>query len=708
MKRTSLIILLLIQWLTASAQPWNRPHEHSPDESVYHTSIPNIPKTFDPAKSFSADESVITSQIYEPPYQYHYLKRPYTLVPLTATELPTLTFYNAEGKIVDENSPNITKTVYDIEIQSGIYYQPHPAFVKEKQSLNKVRKISDFKKTATKELTADDYIYEIKRLASPKVSSPIFGVMREHIIGFNAFSKKLESYLKKNPQISFLDLDQFSISGVKKISRYRYQISVNGKYLQFKYWLAMPFFAPIPKTADQFYSQPELKSRNISLSTYPVGTGPYMLTENNPNKRILLVANPNFHQEFYPSEGEINDYEQGFLKKAGMKLPFIKELIFSIEKESIPRWNKFLQGYYDKEAVTDTSFDQAVQLDKNGNAIITDSLKKKGVRLSNSIAATTFYLGFNMLDPIVGGYSEEKRKLRQAISIAINNEELISVFFNGLGVAAQSIIPPSVFGYLEGKQGYNPYVYSWIEGKLIRKSLDYAKNLLAEAGYPGGKDPKTGKQLVLNYDVTTSGNPSDKLLFEWYRQQFAKLGIDLNIQSTLYNRFQDKVRTGKAQLFFFGWIADYPDPENFLFLLYGPNAKVPYGGENATNYKNPKADQLFETIRDMPNGAERQSKINQWLDIVRKDAPMVWQFHPISMILSHQWIDPTKPGYLIRNAVKYMHINPQKRDELTQQWNQPIIWVLVVLFFLTSIFLLIFAINYWRRTRKIATKRFKE
>lgn len=63
---------------------------------------------------------------------------------------------------------------------------------------------------------------------------------------------------------------------------------------------------------------------------------------------------------------------------------------------------------------------------------------------------------------------------------------------------------------------------------------------MAEAGYPHGIDPKTGKHLILNYDVTTSGGPEDKSLFDWMRKQFAKIGIDLNVRATLYNRFQEK------------------------------------------------------------------------------------------------------------------------------------------------------------------------
>ena len=85
------------------------------------------------------------------------------------------------------------------------------------------------------------------------------------------------------------------------IDRYHYQIKIHGFYPQFKYWLAMPFFAPIPWEAIHFYSQQGMAEHNITLDWYPVGTGPYLLTENNPNRQMVLTRNPNFHGELYPT-----------------------------------------------------------------------------------------------------------------------------------------------------------------------------------------------------------------------------------------------------------------------------------------------------------------------------------------------------------------------------------------------------------------------
>src|SRR5690606_31807341 len=103
-----------------------------------------------------------------------------------------------------------------------------------------------------------------------------------------------------------------------------------------------------------------------------------------------------------------------------------------------------------------------------------------------TVTTSIFYMGFNMLDPTVGGSDEAKAKLRQAISIAVDYEEFIDIFINGRGVPAQGILPPDIFGHVEGQDGINPYVYDWADGAPRRKSIDEAKKLLAEAGYPNG------------------------------------------------------------------------------------------------------------------------------------------------------------------------------------------------------------------------------
>ncbi|MGH8685938.1 MAG: ABC transporter substrate-binding protein, partial [Nitrosospira sp.] len=435
---------------------------------------------------------------------------------------------------------------------------------------------------------------------------------------------------------------------------------------------------------------------------YPVGTGPYMLTENDPNRVMILERNPNFHGETYPSEGMPEDVQTGLLADAGKPLPFIDKVISSRDKESIPRWNKFLQGYYDASGIGSDSFDQAVQLTGQGEATVTEAMKDQGIRLETAVATSTNYMGFNMLDPVVGGVTkqgrESARKLRQAISIAVDYEEYVSIFANGRGIPAQGPIPPGIAGYRDGEEGVNPVAYDWVNGRVRRKPIEAARALLAEAGYPNGMDAKTGAPLVLYFDVTARG-ADDKSGLDWMRKQFQKLNIQLVVRSTDYNRFQDKIRKGNAQIFEWGWNADYPDPENFLFLLHGPQRKVGDEGENAANYSNPEYNRLFEQMKNMENSPEREQIIDRMVDILRHDAPWLWGYHPKDYGLYHTWYHNVKPNKLSHNNIKYFRIDAGVREQKRREWNEPVLWPIVLGLIVLVVSLVPAVVVYRRRER---------
>ena len=131
------------------------------------------------------------------------------------------------------------------------------------------------------------------------------------------------------------------------------------------------------------------------------------------------------------------------------------------------------------------------------------------------------------------------------------------------------------------------------KGKIVKRDIDEAKKLLVKAEYSNGIDEKTGKPLILYFEATGAGADTYAFL-NWLRKQFKKIDIQLVTRVTDYNRFQEKMINGTGQIFQWGWNADYPDPENFLFLLHGKNGKVKYGGENAANYENKNFDKLFK------------------------------------------------------------------------------------------------------------------
>jgi peptide/nickel transport system substrate-binding protein len=276
-------------------------------------------------------------------------------------------------------------------------------------------------------------------------------------------------------------------------------------------------------------------------------------------------------------------------------------------------------------------------------------------------------------------------RVRRAISKAINRQAIAERVMEGQAVPSGQLVSERLFGHVPALKA-DPY------------DPEGAKKLLAEAGYPDGIDAKSGTPLVLNFDVTARG-PEAKSTLDWMVKQFAKLNIQLVARPTDYNRFQEKMRKGSAQIFEWGWHADYPDPENFLFLLHGPQSKVKAQGENAANYENPEFDRLFERMKNIPNSPERARIIDRMIEIARTDVPWLWGFHPKDYALHHAWYGNLKPNKIAYNTLKYQRIDPQLREKMRADWNRPVVWPIVVIFATLTLALVPAVYSYRRRER---------
>ena len=262
-------------------------------------------------------------------------------------------------------------------------------------------------------------------------------------------------------------------------------------------------------------------------------------------------------------------------------------------------------------------------------------------------------------------------------------------------------MPPGIFGYLDGEAGINKVVYEWRDGAPRRRDTAAAKTLLAEAGWPNGRNAKSGEPLVLNLD-TTGGGMGDKSRLDWLTRQFAKIDIQLVIRSTDFNRFQEKIRKGAVQLYYLGWNADYPDPENFFFLLNGAEGKVEKGGENASNYRNPEFDRLFHEMKNMDNNPRRLSIITRMNHLLHEDAPWVYSFHPKSYALGHAWLKNRKPSDVGHNNLKYQRLDVAQREQKRLAWNDPVLWPLVIGAILLVLVLAPAIRSYRQRERSVA------
>lgn len=698
-----LALLALALVAACSSGPVNSPYaEGEADENVLYTAfVQRSPKYLDPARSYSADETPFTYSIYEPLYGYDYLARPYKLVPKTALAIEQPVYFDASGQRLPDDAPGelVALSIYDIQIKPGIKFQPHPALARdasgdyrywplEPGELEGKFGIDDFPETGTRELLAADYVYAFRRLASPRVASPIYGVMTEHVVGLREYGeqlKKLDQAVADsstpNPR-SWLDLREAQFDGVQALDSHTLRIKVKGKYPQFKYWLAMTFTAPVPWEVDRFYAQPGMAQHDLSLNTWPLGTGPYMLTESIPNRRHVLSRNPNFRGEPYPCQGEPADVAAGLLADCGKLTPFVDKVVFSLEKESVPLMGKFMQGYYDIPQIDRGDYGVALRVAAGDSAEKASLYREHGIQLRSSTEAQVYYLGFNWRDPVVGQgdtpeQQEKNRKLRQAIGIAFNWEQFVSIFQNDEAQVAYGPVPPGIPGYQDLPQGLNEQIYTLENGRALRRPLDDARQLLKEAGYPDGRDADTGRPLILHFD--SAGGMGSSAMLDWMRRQLASINIQLEVRATDYNRFQDKMRNGSAQMFMWGWVADYPDAENFLFLLYGPNAKAEGGGENASNYQNPEFDRLFEQMRFLDDGPEKEALVHKMVDLVQHDAPWLFGYFPKSGGAYQAWVGNAKPTQMVRNTLQFYRIDPELRARKIKEWNQPVWWPLWLL-----------------------------
>ncbi len=702
MRRPLIALLLALSATACNNNPWE--HDAAASNTVYSSAIENSPRHLDPTASYWSNDTTFTYQIYEPPYGYHLLKRPFQLVPKTAREVIKPRFIDSQGKPLPDDAPveAIAESIYDVPIRPGILYQPHPALAKDEQGrfryhamkrgeLGRRANPLEFEHQGTRELVAEDFVYALKRHATTRVTTPIFSTFAEYVVGLKEYGeliKKEDAKLRLGLDPSsldkpFLDFRQWPLAGVTAPEKHLLRIRIKGKYPQWSYWMQMTFTAPVPWEADAFYAQPGMAEAGLNLDRWPLGTGPYMMTEFIQDRRHVMKRNPNYRGEPYPCDGMPGDKEAGLLDDCGKKTPFVDSIVIVVEREGSSQKAKFRQGFYDLEVYerTDTGMGYIVEMQDSEQ--VNREYADKGFRLKKGSDVNSYFIGFNMLDPTIGyGATPEQdvrnKKLRQALSIAIDWEEYSKIFPKKAGETAMSPLPPGIFGSREGTpEGVNPLTHVWKDGKTVRRPIEAAKKLMVEAGYPNGRDAKSGKPLVLNYDVYFPATPERKPEIDWVVRQFAKVDIQLEVRATDNGQFQDKVRKGKYQVFWLGWNADYPDAENFLFLLWGPAGKTKFDGENTSNYANADYDRMFMRMKSLDDVPEKQKLVDDMIALARDEAPWTMGFFPYTAAATQSWVHNTKPAILVRDIGRYMRVDLAQRAAKTREWNRPVWWPLI-------------------------------
>ena len=612
------------------------------------------PKTLDPSIAYDVPSANVIDVIYPPYLQYNYLKRdPYVLEMGLGAEEPKREKWPVTT-MVDGKPVKAMGERWTFKIKKGLRFQDDPCFPNGKG----------------REITGDDFLFSFKRMSASTVNCPIFPFFGDKILGLMDWRTQNKTRIAKekkdhpNGPIPRVDYS-IPIEGLQTdpADPYTFRIVLNQPYPQLRYLMAMHFTSPLAHEAIDRYADENLGPKaadKVKLSVHPVGCGSFKMVEYIKKSRINLVANPNYREEYYPKEGAPGDAEAGMLADAGKRVPLASAVQFSIIRETITSFNEFLQGYEDLASVTQQNYQQVMA--QPGR--LSPEMIRRGYGLHRDKGVDTSYFCFNMNDPTFGGNSEKNRKLRKAISLALDSREMIDLLDQGLGVQGQFLVPPGLLGY--DPTYVNPY-------RKFDPELTKAKELLAEAGYPGGIDPATGKRLTIVWD-NYNNTPILKQQTGLVTRQIGKLGLNVDSRTSLYPIFEDKVEKGRFQFMNFGWVADYPDPENFVFLLYGPNGGAKFSGPNYANYENPEYDKLFDKMRVMDDGPERAAVIAKMRAIVQEDCPWICTLHSETFALTQPWLKNFKAHPVSLEGMKYWRVDSEMRARLQAKWNRPNYW----------------------------------
>ena len=512
---------------------------------------------FDPVRVSDYYSGSIIEAIFDPLLTYDYLARPAKLVPNTAEALPQV---SADGR------------TYTLRLRKGIQFADDAAF-----------------KGARRELTAQDYAYSIKRFFDPKYRSPYAFIFTGKIVGLD----ELGAQAKKTGRFDY----EAPVAGLQTPDRYTLVIRLREPDLNFPHVLAFPLVGAVAREAIEAYGE--------ESPSHPVGTGAFRLKRYVRSSKIVLERNSGYREKIWDFQpGDNARFRSIAERMRGKRLPAIDGVEVSIMEETQSRWLAFQRGETDIE----------YQLGEVAPTFLTDDGKlrpefaRRGIQLDRSTDPEIIYLFFNMQDKMVGGFTNEKIALRRAIAMSYNVDDQLRIIRKGQAVRAHYPIPAGVAGHDPDYRTSIPY------------DPRAANALLERYGYRKGADgyrrQPDGSPLVIRYG--SSPTERDRQFDELMKRTLDSIGIRLEIQK---ERFPEMIKLQKecrVMVHHSAWIADYPDGDNFMQLLYGPNTHE----SNNACYRSKEFDRRYESSRRLPDGAERDRLYHEMTRIMEVDT--VW------------------------------------------------------------------------------------
>ncbi|MDQ3447093.1 MAG: ABC transporter substrate-binding protein [Pseudomonadota bacterium] len=534
---------------------------------------------FDPVSLSDLYSRIVTSHIFDGLYRYDYLARPFKILPCTADGMPE----------VSEDFRTWT-----VRLKRGIYFQDDAAF-----------------KGQRKELIAQDYVYSWKRFFDPRWKAPAFASLNDaKMLGMTELR---EAALKsKKP----FDYDS-EVEGMRAVDRYT---------LLFR--LADPNPRFIETMADNSLwgavAREVVEAYGDDIPAHPVGTGPFALVEWRRSSRIVLERNPTYREITYEAEPNADDAEgQALLQRfRGRRLPMIDRVEISIIEEVQPRWLSFLNKQSDVSWLVPYDFVNIAA----PNGKLAPFLAKQDVRLYRTLASDVTYTYFNMEDATVGGYSPEKVALRRAIGLAIDIDQEIRLFWRGQAVPAHSPLMPNTVGYDKSYFSIN-----------ARHDVAEARSLLDLFGYidrdgDGWRELPDGSPLVLQWATTPDQRSRQR--DELRRKDMNSIGIKVEFTPAKWPENLKSARAGRLMVWNIGLSAASPDGRPSL----DAGSTTHKGGQNLARFDNRRFDDIYQRIRVLPNGEERDQLFFEGKRLLSVYVPYKHHVHRILTDLTWPWV----------------------------------------------------------------------
>ncbi len=499
---------------------------------------------------------------------------------------------------------------YTFYLDKEHLYSPHPIFLTQ-TSLESFLKepstsLSEYDHIIRK-VKVEDYVQQLIRLAHRSQPVPIRPLLRQKLLGFEELEKFVNQYDEVVEPIN-LPL----IKGIEWSDDYL-KIQTTDDF-KFEQWATMAFFSPFPV---EYLKKTKNWPASLGLNRFPPASGLFFIDRWVPGQSLKMKENPN---------------------KNNLVIKRIKSILYSFDSREEIIIEKFLQGYIDQIGVS-SEFLKNI-FDNPSKLSLKDTYQKKKIKAQEIISPNLFYLAFNMDHPLWG--ADDAWIYRFQIKKSLHWNDFCEKVMKGTAEPSSFFMPKVLL----------PKDFTW-------------EHLI---GLPRFKEPipdiKTVKLLIPQSEGTLFTE-----LKKWLYDEFKKLGFDLVLIETDFSRFNEQMQKNEHHLVLGGWNADFPDPENFLMLLYSKNSFLKYGGINLSNFNDKDYDFLYEKFKKAP--IEEQTKLlKEILRYIDGKIPVIPAFSSKTYSLRHEWIERAPYHPFAQHALKNATIDDELRREYQLKYNK--------------------------------------